>query len=121
MQRDTPHRYRHILDGHRWQFRDLRDVMAKATPARSGDVLAGLAAGSAVERMAARMCLAAVPLRRFLDEALVPYEEDEVTRLIIDGHDPGAFAPIAMSTCASWAGRWCSSWARPAAGRPRSC
>ena len=61
MQRDTPHRYRHILDGHRWQFRDLRDVMAKATPARSGDVLAGLAAGSAVERMAARMCLAAVP------------------------------------------------------------
>ena len=98
MQRDTPHRYRHILDGHRWQFRDLRDVMAKATPARSGDVLAGLAAGSAVERMAARMCLAAVPLRRFLDEALVPYEEDEVTRLIIDGHDPGAFAPIASLT-----------------------
>ena len=98
MQRDTPHRYRHILDGHRWQFRDLRDVMAKATPARSGDVLAGLAAGSAVERMAARMCLAAVPLRRFLDEALVPYEEDEVTRLIIDGHDPRAFAPIASLT-----------------------
>ena len=98
MQRDTPHRYRHILDGHRWQFRDLRDVMAKATPARSGDVLAGLAAGSSVERMAARMCLAAVPLRRFLDEALVPYEEDEVTRLIIDGHDPGAFAPIGSLT-----------------------
>jgi ethanolamine ammonia-lyase large subunit len=98
MQLDTSHRYRHILDGHRWQFRDLKDVMAKATPARSGDVLAGLAAESAVERMAARMCLADLPLRRFLDEALVPYEDDEVTRLIIDGHDPGAFEPIASLT-----------------------
>jgi len=98
MQREAPHRYRHTIDGHRWGFRDLRDVMAKATPPRSGDVLAGVAADSAVERMAARMCLAEVPLRRFLDEALVPYEADEVTRLIIDSHDPTAFAPIAGLT-----------------------
>ncbi|MBS0427311.1 MAG: ethanolamine ammonia-lyase subunit EutB [Proteobacteria bacterium] len=72
--------------------------MAKATPPRSGDVLAGVAAGTTVERMAARMALAEVPLRRFLDEALVPYEEDEVTRLIIDTHDATAFAPIAHLT-----------------------
>jgi len=98
MQADASTRYRHVVDGHGWQFRDLRDVMAKATPPRSGDVLAGLAADSAVERMAARMCLAEVPLRRFLDEALVPYEADEVTRLIIDSHDPDAFAPIAGFT-----------------------
>ena len=87
-------RYRHTIGNHRWQFRDLKDVMAKATPLRSGDLLAGVAAGSAVERMAARMCLADIPLKRFLDEALIPYEEDEVTRLIIDGHDAAAFAPV---------------------------
>ncbi len=98
MEREVPHRYRHTIDGHRWLFRDLKEVMAKATPPRSGDVLAGVAASSAVERMAARMCLAEVPLRRFLDEALVPYEEDEVTRLIVDGHDAAAFAPIAGLT-----------------------
>ncbi|WP_236953944.1 MULTISPECIES: ethanolamine ammonia-lyase subunit EutB [Hydrogenophaga] len=72
--------------------------MAKATPARSGDALAGLAAASAVERMAARLALADLPLRRFLDEALIPYERDEVTRLIIDTHDATAFAPIAHLT-----------------------
>ncbi|MDA8444433.1 ethanolamine ammonia-lyase subunit EutB [Paracidovorax valerianellae] len=91
-------RYHHTAGGQRWQFRDLGDVMAKATPARSGDVLAGIAAGSAVERMAARMCLADVPLDRFLNEALVPYESDEVTRLIIDTHDAEAFAPVAHLT-----------------------
>ncbi len=94
MRTATANRYRHTIDGHTWAFRDLREVMAKATPLRSGDVLAGIAAGSAVERMAARMCLAEVPLRRFLEEALVPYEDDEVTRLVIDSHDPAAFAPI---------------------------
>ena len=98
MERESPHRYRHTIEGHRWLFRDLKAVMAKATPPRSGDVLAGVAASSAVERMAARMCLAEVPLRRFLDEALVPYEEDEVTRLIIDSHDAAAFAPVAALT-----------------------
>ncbi|GKS74982.1 ethanolamine ammonia-lyase subunit EutB [Acidovorax sp. SUPP950] len=91
-------RYHHTAGGQRWQFRDLGDVMAKATPARSGDVLAGIAASTAVERMAARMCLADVPLDRFLSEALVPYEDDEVTRLIIDTHDAAAFEPIAHLT-----------------------
>jgi ethanolamine ammonia-lyase large subunit len=90
--------YRQILGQQTWNFADLREVMAKATPARSGDQLAGIAAGSAVERMAARLCLADVPLRRFLQEALVPYETDEVTRLILDTHDAAAFAPVAPLT-----------------------
>jgi ethanolamine ammonia-lyase large subunit len=90
--------YRHSVGTESWQFADLKEVMAKATPARSGDYLAGVAAGSATERMAARMCLADLPLQRFLDEALVPYEGDEVTRLIIDSHDRAAFAEIAHLT-----------------------
>ncbi len=90
--------YQHTIDSHTWAFADLRDLMAKASPARSGDQLAGIAAGSAVERMAARMCLADVPLARFLDEALIPYETDEITRLIHDGHDPLAFAAVAHLT-----------------------
>lgn len=57
-----------------WQFRDLRDLMAKATPLRSGDALAGVAATSSVERMAARLALADLPLRTFLNEVLIPYE-----------------------------------------------
>ena len=88
-------RYSHSTGSQTWHFADLRELMAKATPLRSGDQLAGLAAQTAVERMAARMCLAELPLRRFLDEALVPYESDEVTRLIIDSHDAVAFAAIA--------------------------
>ncbi len=72
--------------------------MASASPARSGDELAGLAAASAAERMAARAVLADLPLTRFLNEVLVPYEEDEVTRLIIDTHDERAFAPISHLT-----------------------
>ncbi|MFN4121157.1 ethanolamine ammonia-lyase subunit EutB [Acidovorax sp.] len=87
-----------ILGGQRWQFNGLRDMLAKATPMRSGDALAGVAATSAVERMASRLCLADVPLRRFLNEALIPYESDEVTRLIIDTHDAAAFASIAHLT-----------------------
>jgi len=90
--------YRHTIGTATWQFADLRTLMAKATPARSGDVLAGLAAETSVERMAARMCLAEVPLARFLEELLVPYESDEVTRLIVDTHDAAAFAPIAHLT-----------------------
>ncbi|WP_049623606.1 ethanolamine ammonia-lyase subunit EutB, partial [Frateuria defendens] len=90
--------YRHLLDGTCWHFGSLRELLAKASPMRSGDALAGLAAGSEIERMAARMCLADVPLRRFLDEAVVPYEEDEVTRLIVDSHDREAFAAIAHLT-----------------------
>lgn len=78
----------------RHAFGSLRELMAKATPRRSGDELAGLAAASAEERVAAQLCLADVPLQRFLDEPLIPYETDEVTRLIIDSHDRAAFAPI---------------------------
>ncbi len=90
--------YRHSIGTHTWQFAHLKEVMAKATPLRSGDSLAGLAASSDAERMGARMCLADLPLQRFLDEALVPYEHDEVTRLIIDSHDRAAFAEIAHLT-----------------------
>ncbi|MET0517248.1 MAG: ethanolamine ammonia-lyase subunit EutB [Burkholderiaceae bacterium] len=90
--------YRQHLGGVSWQFADLRMLLAKASPARSGDELAGLAAGSATERMAARLALAELPLRRFLDEALIPYESDEVTRLIVDTHDAAAFAPVAHLT-----------------------
>ncbi len=87
--------YRHTLGGERYRFADLKDVMAKATPLRSGDHLAGNAAATAAERMAAKMCLAELPLSHFLSEALIPYETDEVTRLIVDTHDAAAFAPVA--------------------------
>jgi ethanolamine ammonia-lyase large subunit len=90
--------YRERVGAQSFSFSGLKDVMAKATPMRSGDALAGIAAGTAAERLAARMCLADVPLQRFLDEALVPYEADEVTRLIIDTHDRAAFAPVAHLT-----------------------
>ena len=79
-------------------FNSLSELMAKATPRRSGDELAGLAAASAEERVAAQLCLADVPLQRFLDEPLIPYESDEVTRLICDTHDRAAFAPVASLT-----------------------
>ena len=82
----------------RYHFSDLKTLLAKATPARSGDRLAGLAAGSEEERVAAQMALADTPLRVFLDEAVVPYESDEVTRLIFDTHDAAAFAPVAHLT-----------------------
>jgi len=79
-------------------FGSLRELMAKATPLRSGDQLAGLAAGSAEERVAARWLLADLPLRHFLNEALVPYETDAVTRLIMDSHDAVAFELVASLT-----------------------
>jgi len=90
--------YRHTINGRTWVFRDLKDLMAKATAQRSGDDLAGIGAGSSAERMAARMALADLPLKRFLDECLIPYESDEVSRLIIDTHDALAFVPIAHLT-----------------------
>lgn len=86
------------LGDHVHRFEDLRILMARASPFRSGDALAGLVASSNEERMAAQMALAEVPLRTFLDEALIPYESDEVTRLIMDRHDPTAFAPISHLT-----------------------
>lgn len=69
--------------------------MAKATPLRSGDVLAGVAAASAEENVAAKLALADLPVKTFLTEAIIPYETDEVTRLIIDEHDAAAFPPVA--------------------------
>lgn len=84
--------------GETYSFPDLATLLAVASPPRSGDVLAGLGATSDVQRIAARHALADVPLETFLHTALVPYEEDEVTRLIIDSHDRAAFAPIAHMT-----------------------
>jgi ethanolamine ammonia-lyase large subunit len=81
-----------------YHFSDLRTLLAKATPFRSGDVLAGLAADSYEERVAAQMALADVPLKVFLNEAVIPYEQDEVTRLIMDTHDALAFAPVSHFT-----------------------
>jgi ethanolamine ammonia-lyase large subunit len=90
--------FSHMVGGRTYQFRDLKDLLAKATPARSGDYLAGLGAASAEERVAAQMTLAALPLTTFVNESVIPYEQDEVTRLIVDTHDAAAFAPIAHLT-----------------------
>lgn len=92
------HSYRYSVGTQTFQFADLKTVMAKATPARSGDYLAGVAAETYAERMAARMCLAQIPLKTFLEDLIIPYENDEVTRLIIDTHDKAAFAPISHLT-----------------------
>ena len=86
--------YAHTIGPRTYSFRDLKDLMTKATPLRSGDLLARVAAQSEQERVAAQMALAELPLSTFLSEALVPYEDDEITRLIIDSHDAAAFAPI---------------------------
>ncbi|HEY6489338.1 MAG TPA: ethanolamine ammonia-lyase subunit EutB [Terracidiphilus sp.] len=87
-----------IIGPTRHTFGTLRELLAKATPLRSGDILAGVAAASAEERVAAQFALADVPLARFLDEQVVPYDEDEVTRLILDTHDAEAFAPVRSLT-----------------------
>ncbi len=90
--------FQSTLGGERYVFRDLKHLLAAASPRRSGDELAGLSAGSDAERVAARHALADVPLSRFLTEVLVPYEEDEVTRLIVDSHDRDAFRRISHFT-----------------------
>jgi ethanolamine ammonia-lyase large subunit len=90
--------YRHAIGAHSYVFHDLRDLLAKATPPRSGDRLAGVAADTAEEMIAARMALADLPLKQFLQETVVPYEDDDVTRLIIDSHDAPAFAAISSLT-----------------------
>ena len=90
--------YVHRIGAKSFVFSDLKDLMAKATPPRSGDMLAGIAAATAEENVAARMCLADLPLKTFLAEPLVPYEGDEVTRLILDSHDSAAFAPVSAMT-----------------------
>ncbi|MCO6418680.1 ethanolamine ammonia-lyase subunit EutB [Siccirubricoccus sp. KC 17139] len=86
------------VGGTRCTFSDLKTLLARATPLRSGDVLAGVAAESAAERVAAQRALADLPLTHFLDEVVIPYEADEVTRLIQDRHDPAAFAPVRSLT-----------------------
>jgi len=90
--------YSHTVGQSVYRFADLKTLLAKATPARSGDDLAGLSAASAEERVAAQMALADLPLSTFLAEHVVPYESDDVTRLIVDEHDREAFAPVAHLT-----------------------
>jgi len=90
--------YSMTLGGVAHTFADLRAVFAAAAPLRSGDALAGIAASSMEERMAARYVLAELPLRQLLNEELIPYEQDEVTRLILDTHDAAAFAAVATLT-----------------------
>ncbi|WP_018332655.1 ethanolamine ammonia-lyase subunit EutB [Actinomycetospora chiangmaiensis] len=89
---------RTTLSGHTYEFADLKALLAAATPERSGDALAGVAAASEQERVAAQWLLADLPLATFLEEQVVPYEDDEVTRLIVDTHDAAAFAPVAGMT-----------------------
>ncbi|MCC9136914.1 ethanolamine ammonia-lyase subunit EutB [Pontibacter silvestris] len=90
--------YRQIIRSHTYCFDDLKTVLAKASPLRSGDVLAGLAADTYEERIAAQITLADIPLKNFLNEAVIPYESDEVTRLILDTHHAASFDPISHFT-----------------------
>src|ERR1700692_882357 len=94
--------YRHTIDATSYVFDNLRDLLAKATPPRSGDRLAGIAADSAEQMIAARIALADIPLKQFLHETVIPYEDDEITRLIIDAHDASAFAAISSLTAGSF-------------------
>ena len=90
--------YKHSIQHITYSFSDLKTLMAKATPFRTGDALAGLCADSYQERIAAQICLADVPLTNFLNEVVIPYESDEVTRLIIDSHDKISFSEISSFT-----------------------
>lgn len=90
--------YKHSIDQRTFSFPDLKSVLAKASPFRTGDALAGLAAKSNMERVAAQCALCEIPLKDFLNEALIPYEQDEVTRLIMDSHDEVAFQEISSFT-----------------------
>ena len=90
--------FRHTIGGTTHVFADLKTLLARATPFRSGDALAGVAATSAAERVAAQRALADLPLQHFLTETVIPYEADDVTRLIQDSHDAAAFAPVAHLT-----------------------
>jgi len=106
--------YRHAIGNTSFLFDDLRDLLAKATPPRSGDRLAGIAASSAEQMVAARMALADLPLAQFLNEMVVPYEDDEVTRLIVDRHDAGAFAAVRALTVGGFRDWLLSDAATPA-------
>lgn len=107
------HSSRYTLGSQTYQFKDLAQLMAKATPQRSGDRLAGVIALSAKERAVAQMTLADVPLKTFLNDALIPYEQDEVTRLIIDEHDTQAFAYISHLTVGDFRNWLLSDYATP--------
>lgn len=87
-----------VAGGERWHFENLKSLLAAATPLRSGDVLAGIGASSDTERVAAQMALADVPLKVFLQESIIPYETDEVSRLILDSHDLASFASVSHLT-----------------------
>jgi ethanolamine ammonia-lyase large subunit len=90
--------YRQTIKNRVYNFADLKELLAKASPCRSGDELAGVCAATYQERIAAQLTLADVPLKTFLNEAVIPYEHDEITRLIIDTHNTNAFAPISHLT-----------------------
>ena len=90
--------YTATIASSRYVFPDLKTLLAKASPARSGDQLAGVAAASGEERVAAQYALADVPLASVLAQPVIPYESDEVTRLIVDSHDRAAFGEIAHLT-----------------------
>src|SRR3954451_14253789 len=94
--------YRHTFAATSYVFEGLRDLLAKATPPRSGDRLARIAADSAEQMIAARIALADVPLNQFLHETVIPYEDDEITRLIIDSHEASAFAAVSSLTVGSF-------------------
>ena len=94
--------YRHTINATTYVFENLRDLLAKATPPRSGDGLAGFAADSAEQMIAERIALADIPLKQFLHETVIPYEDDEITRLIIDTHDASVFAGISSLTVGSF-------------------
>ncbi len=94
--------YRHTIGSQTYLFDNLKEVLAKASPLRSGDEAAGIAAGSNEERVAAQMTLANLPLTAFLNEAVIAYEEDEVTRLIYDQHKAQQFSTISHHTVGSF-------------------
>jgi len=107
--------YRHTINATSYVFDGLRDLLAKATPPRSGDRLAGIAADSAEQMIAARIALADVPLKQFLQEAVIPYEEDEITRLILDTHDLSAFEGVSSLTVGAFRDWLLSDGATPEA------
>ncbi|MFT5880237.1 MAG: ethanolamine ammonia-lyase large subunit, partial [Moritella sp.] len=106
--------YRHQLGDNIYHFKTLAELLAKATPERSGDKLAGIIAHSAEERVVAQMTLAELPLATFINDAIIPYEEDEVTRLIMDEHDIKAFSLIAHLTVGDFRNWLLSDAATPA-------
>ncbi|NVN56388.1 ethanolamine ammonia-lyase subunit EutB [bacterium Scap17] len=106
--------YRYTLGSQVHRFANLAELMAKATPARSGDRLAGVIAETAEERVVAQLCLSELPLKTFLEDVLIPYEQDDITRLIIDEHDPVAFLPIAHLTVGDFRNWLLSDLATPA-------